>query len=264
MQHHPEVLGIQGKVKTVKRKLSPGAGYGEPLNIGWQTYTYSGMKEGFAESDLEEYDPVAARLAFTRSLAVLRKAFRWEPDLETPRDAVVDLTASGQGVKAVDQYIRPFAHIIHGPTVSGGVGSADLKRFYTSFFHPLPPSFRIRLLSRTLDSSGGQMVDELFTTFTHSQEVPWVLPGIPATNKKVEVVIVSIVRMVGGRLESERVYWDQASVLVQVGLLDARMVPQAMKKKGVEELPIWGAESARAMKRGSSTHMNELIEGWDE
>jgi hypothetical protein len=64
-------------------------------------------------------------------------------------------------------------------------------------------------------------------------------------------------------LESGHVYWDQASVLVQVGLLSAKMVPEGWKKKGVKELPVVGAESARAMKRESSKRLNELIEGWE-
>jgi hypothetical protein len=93
--------------------------------------------------------------------------------------------------------------------------------------------------------------------FTHSVEMPWLLPSIPPTNRKVEIVVISIVCLRGGKLESEHVYWDQASVLFQVGLLNPKLaVPDAMKKKGVKKLPIVGAEAARAMKRGSSRQMN--------
>lgn len=258
VQHHPEVLGIQGKGKTVRKALNPGAGYGEPMNISFPAYTYAGVQPGFAERDLDEFDPVAESVAFTRSLHTIRKGFRLDSEIERPRDNLVDLSAAGSTEEALT-HVRPCAHVINGPTLTGGVGSKGLGEYYADFFQPLPPDFRSRLLSRTVGNDGSRVVDELFITFTHTQEIDWILPAIPPTKKKVEVVMISVVRMAGGKLESEHMYWDQASVLVQVGLLSPKMVPESFKKKGVEELPIWGAESARAMKRGSSTHMNELI-----
>jgi len=264
VQHNPEVLGISStKAKSKTLRINPGAGYGEPLKYNFKTYTYTGLEPGFAERDLDEYDRVGESVAFTRSLETLRKGFRIETDVEGTRDEIVDQTASGATEKAMKN-IRPFAQVINGPTLSGGVGAKDISRFYKEFFHPLPPTFRARLLSRTIGTDGSRLVDEILITFTHTQPIPWILSEIPATNKKVEVVMVSIVRMIGGKLESEHVYWDQASVLVQVGLLSPKMVPEKFKKQGVEELPIVGAEGARAMKRGSSTHMNELVEGWDD
>ncbi|KAK3677220.1 hypothetical protein LTR78_002758 [Recurvomyces mirabilis] len=268
LQHHPEVLGLSSsKAKIIKKRIDPGAGYGESLNFGFKTYTYTGLENGFAERDLDEYDPVAEQIAFSRSLSVIRKAFRiddTETRLEHNRDTLVDATARGVSEKTLISNVRPYAHVLHGPTLTGGAGTVDLKKFYTDFFHPLPPSFRSRLMSRTLGTDASRLVDELYITFTHTTEIPWMLPGIPATQKKVEIVLISIVRMVGGKLESEHVYWDQASVLVQVGLLSPKMVPEKWKKKGVVELPVWGCEGARAMKRAGSSHVNELIEGWDD
>ncbi|KXL47071.1 MAG: hypothetical protein FE78DRAFT_133962, partial [Acidomyces sp. 'richmondensis'] len=189
-QRQTAVLGIQGKVKTTQKRLSPGPGYGEPLALSYPAYTYAGIQPGFAERDLDEYDPVAERLAFTRSLTTLRRAFRIEPTtIEVLRDDLVDYEASGRADKAL-AHIRPYAHVINGPTLTGGVGTKDLDTYYRSFFQPLPPSFRARLLSRTMGTD--HICDEIFTSFTHSQEIPWLLPGIPATGKKVEVVMVSI------------------------------------------------------------------------
>ncbi|EMD00099.1 hypothetical protein BAUCODRAFT_102413 [Baudoinia panamericana UAMH 10762] len=264
VQRHPEVLGIQSnKTKTVKKRIDPGAGYGEVLKLGFKAYTYAGVQSGFAESDLDEFDPVAEKVAFGRSLECVRRGFRAETDVEGARDALVDATASGNTKKALGS-LRPFAHVLHGPTLTGGIGTEELGQFYGSFFYPLPPDFRVRLLSRTIGTDGSRLVDELYISFTHSQEIAWMLPGIPPTKKKVEVAMVSIARMMGGKLESEHVYWDQAAVLVQVGLLSPKMVPDGFKKKGVEELPVVGAEAARAMKRGSSKHMNELIDDWKD
>ncbi|KAJ8111133.1 hypothetical protein ONZ43_g5695 [Nemania bipapillata] len=113
------------------------------------------------------------------------------------------------------------------------------------------------------------MVDELHVTFKHTQEMPWILPGIPPTNKRVEVAVVSIVTLRGGRLYHEHVYWDQASVLLQVGLLDPKAVPEKAKMKGVKTLPVVGREAARRLVRGFEDDEgdegeadNELLPGW--
>lgn len=92
--------------------------------------------------------------------------------------------------------------------------------------------------------------------------MPWILPGVPPTNKKVEILMVSIVAMRGSKLYHEHVYWDQASVLVQVGLLDPALVP---KGSGIQRLPVVGKEAAKRMIKssdcdGGRAH-NELILG---
>lgn len=133
-------------------------------------------------------------------------------------------------------------NVTYGPTVSGGIGAQALRRFYERhFLGRLPPSMRIRLISRT--AGPDRVVDELYVSFEHSQEVPWMLPGVPPTGKRVEIVLVSIVSMRGGRLYSEHTYWDQASVLVQTGLLDPKLVPSSVQ--GVDRLPVVGREAAR-------------------
>ena len=253
-----EVLGIQGKRKTVRKRVDPGEGYGGSLKLGFKAYTYEGSEPGFAEHDLDEYDPIAEAVAFTRSLATLQKGFRLEPNVEGTRDELASLTNTGHFDKAM-KHIRQDAHVIYGPTLAGGIGAKDLSRFYSNFFSPLPPSFSSRLLSRTIGTD--RVVDELFISFAHTAVVSWILPSVPPTKKNVEIVLVSIMRVRGGLLESEHVYWDQASVLVQIGLLDPKVVPEAMKKS-VKSLPVVGAESARAMKRGSSRQINSMIDKW--
>jgi carboxymethylenebutenolidase len=79
----------------------------------------------------------------------------------------------------------------------------------------------------------------------------WLLPGIPPTGRRVEIPIVVVVQFREGKIVSEHIYWDQASVLVQVGLIDP------------EELPVSGAESARKVLDPSSVPSNELIERVD-
>jgi hypothetical protein len=255
---NPEVLGIQGKRKTVQKRIDPGKGYGGTLELSYKAYNYPGAEPGFAEHDLDEYDPIAESVAFTRTLATLHKGFRLEPNIEATRDELVTSTISGNNDKTMKS-VRSYAHIINAPTLTGGIGSKNIAHFYSKFFFPLPKSFSSRLLSRTIGTD--RVVDELFISFVHNVAVPWMLPGIPPTNRRVEIVVVSIMCVKGSALESEHVYWDQASVLVQLGLLDPKAIPDAMKQKGVKTLPIVAAESARAIKRGSSQKMNSMLNG---
>jgi len=88
------------------------------------------------------------------------------------------------------------------------------------------------------------------------------LPGIPPTNKKVEVVIVSIVGLRGGKLHHERVYWDQASVLFQIDLLDPEEISKELRDKGVEMLPVAGPEAARKILEVESEGGNDMIDEW--
>lgn len=159
-------------------------------------------------------------------------------------------------------------HVTYVPTLSGGIGAEELQRFYSEFFiNSNPPSTKLTLLSRTIGAD--RIVDEMHVAFKHTQEIPWVLPGIPPTNKKVEILLVSIVTVRGGKLYHEHVYWDQASVLVQVGLLDPKVVPKKASEPGVKRLPVVGKAAARRVLRGydqgdEGEATNELIAEWDD
>ncbi|KAG9616470.1 dienelactone hydrolase, partial [Aureobasidium melanogenum] len=166
---------------------------------------------------------------------------------------------NGNAQKALS-ITTPKPAVLHVPTLTGAFHEEDLADFYTEFFQPSPTSLNCRLLSRTVGTD--RVVDELSLSFNHNKVIPWLLPGIPATNRRIEVVLVSIVCIKAGKLASEKVYWDQASVLMQVGLLDPKLVPDKFKEKGVEKLPVIGAESARAAVRGGSRRINELIDEW--
>lgn len=134
--------------------------------------------------------------------------------------------------------------VTYVPTSTGGTGMDELEEFYSEYFlDGNPDSLDTTLLSRTVGTD--RVVDEVFVTFKHSQEMPWILPGVPPTNKRVEIAIVSIVSFKGGKIQHEHVYWDQASVLMQVGLLKPNLVSQAGRKIGVERLPILGKTAAR-------------------
>jgi len=124
------------------------------------------------------------------------------------------------------------AYVNHVPVMTGGFGKAELRQFYATHFIPkMPPDREMITVSRTIGND--QLVEELVVKFTHTNEIDWMLPGIAPTGRRVEVALVVVVRFRDGKVAHEHIYWDQASVLVQLGLIDPRV------------LPVAGAESAR-------------------
>jgi len=123
-------------------------------------------------------------------------------------------------------------YVNHIPTMTGGVGHDALKRFYADhFIGANPPDFAMTPVSRTVGTNS--IVDEFVLSFTHTTEIDWMLPGVAPTGRSVQIPMIAIVQFEGDKLEHEHIYWDQASVLVQIGLLDSR------------GLPVVGAEQAR-------------------
>ena len=124
------------------------------------------------------------------------------------------------------------AYVNHIPVLTGGVGQDELRKFYSKRFIPqMPPDTEMTPISRTIGND--QLVDEMVFKFTHTIRMDWMLPGLSPTGRRVEVPLVAIVQFREGKLAHEHIYWDQASVLVQLGLLDA------------SALPVAGIESAR-------------------
>ena len=123
-------------------------------------------------------------------------------------------------------------HVNHVPVMTGGYGRENVRDFYSKHFIPFQsPDTELVLVSRTVSSD--TIVDELIFKFTHNIVMPWMLPGIPPTGKKVELPLVVIVGFKDGKISSEHIYWDQATVLVQIGVLNA------------DNLPVAGVETAR-------------------
>lgn len=227
------------------------------------SYTYQGADVGFAEHDLRSYNAVAASLAWSRTLGVLRKAFKLEVNLEPLREQQVASEFATKHAAATIKTMVQDPRVTYIPTLTGGVGQRDLFLFYRDYFTSKnPPSLQVKLVSRTIGVD--RIVDEMIISFKHTQEVPWMLPNVPPTNKVVHVAFVSIVCVRGGRLYHEHVYWDQASVLVQVGLLDPQLVPEHFRRQGLERLPVYGSETAAKVLDESCLPSNELISGWKQ
>ena len=121
------------------------------------------------------------------------------------------------------------AYVNHVPVMTGGCGKAALREFYSRDFIPtMPPDTTLTPVSRTVGEN--QLVDEMIFSFTHTQEIPWMLPGVRPTNRHVDVPLVAIVGFREGKLASERIYWDQASVLKQIGLLTDDSLPGSRRR----------------------------------
>ncbi len=123
------------------------------------------------------------------------------------------------------------AYVNHIPVMTGGRGKEALRAFYSKDFIPkMPPDTALTPVSRTVGEN--QLVDEMIFSFTHTQEMPWMLPGVAPTNRPVKIPLVVIVKFRDGKLAHEHIYWDQASVLKQIGLLTD------------PALPVFGVETA--------------------
>ncbi len=129
------------------------------------------------------------------------------------------------------------AYVNHVPVMTGGRGKQALRAFYSRDFIPcMPPDTKLTPVSRTIGEE--QLVDEIIFSFTHTEAMPWMLPGVAPTNRPVRVPLVVVVRFRDGKLAHEHIYWDQACVLKQLGLLtDAK-------------LPVHGAETADKVMAG--------------
>lgn len=141
--------------------------------------------------------------------------------------------------------MTPDNYVNHVPVMTGGRGSAEMIEFYGKHFIPkMPADTSLKLLSRTVGND--RVIDEFVFSFTHDIAMDWMLPRIPPTGRKVEIPMVAVVQFEGDKIACERIYWDQASVLVQIGLLD----------RG--SLPITGAEQARKFEN-PQLPSNELM-----
>jgi carboxymethylenebutenolidase len=114
--------------------------------------------------------------------------------------------------------------VLHVSTSVGARGREAVRRFYSEHFIGHQASdMRLDLTSRT--ATAERLVDEMTFSFTHDVEIPWILPGVPPTGRSVTVPIVAVITFVDGLVDSEHVYWDQATVLAQIGLLDPTGLP---------------------------------------
>ncbi|CAB3686242.1 hypothetical protein LMG26696_04669 [Achromobacter pulmonis] len=191
-----------------------------------ELYVYPGMDHAFARTGGEHYDKPSALMAHQRSMAALQRVIGPQFDYSYLWDKHCEYEFGTRDVAATMATMVAEPYVNHIPTMTGGVGYRELSRFYQHHFvNSNPPDTKLVPLSRTVGAT--QIVDELLFCFTHTTEIDWLLPGIAPTGKYVEIPLVAIVKFRGDKLCHEHIYWDQASVLVQIGVLDPKGLPVA-------------------------------------
>jgi carboxymethylenebutenolidase len=199
-----------------------------------EIFTYPEAAAGFSAKGDRNYNKPAAAMAHTRSVAALRRVLGPHYDLAALWEQHCLFEFGERDVPKTMATMVAEPYVNHVPTMTGGVGQEALARFYRDHFvNSNPKDTRLIPVSRTIGTD--RVVDEVLFCFTHDVEIPWMLPGVQPTGKYVEVPLVAIVAFRGDKLYHEHIYWDQASILAQIGLLDPAT------------LPIAGAETARKL-----------------
>jgi carboxymethylenebutenolidase len=168
----------------------------------------------------EEYTPSQLRLIEVWDAHV--KAEFADANVEETMATMINGETTSVETDGTTTVTVPFVN--HVPTMTGGYGRAAIEHFYSDYFLPqMPKDTETKLVSRTVGRS--QIVDEMIFSFTHDISMAWMLPGVKPTMKKVQVPLVAIIGFENDKVSFERIYWDQASVLVQIGLIDDATLP---------------------------------------
>jgi carboxymethylenebutenolidase len=137
-------------------------------------------------------------------------------------------------------------YLNHVPVITGGIGREEVRRFYQEIFiGHWPADLTMERVSRTVGT--GQVVDELVLSFTHDITMDHLLPGVLPTGRQVRLAVCVVAGFRDGKLTHEHIYWDQASLLVQVGVLDP------------SGLPVTGAEQAEKLLAPRTVPANRLL-----
>jgi carboxymethylenebutenolidase len=169
------------------------------------------------------------------------------PDLGAVFDTHIQKAFADQDLDATMKTMVPEPYVYCVPVATGAFGGQEVRRFYSEhFINQIPKDATVTLISRTIGKD--QVVDERIVSFTHNTQWDYLLPGIPPTGKHVDLPHVVVMKFEHGKIAHEHVWWDQASLLVQVGILDPA------------NLPLAGAEQARALLRAAEGRSSEDAE----
>ncbi len=200
-------------------------------------HVYPNQDHGFARVGSAHFDAQAAELANLRTLEFFVRHLGGPAStaefqkLSELWDAHVKYEFATRNTEDTLFTMVADAYVNHVPVLTGGVGHDQLREFYSQRFIPqMPPDTKMTPVSRTVGAD--RVVDEMVFEFTHTIKMDWMLPGLAPTGWHVKIPLVVIVHFRDGKLAHEHIYWDQASVLAQLGLLDN------------DKLPVAGVESA--------------------
>ncbi len=211
-------------------------------------YVYPGADHAFNNPSRNNFNKSAATLAHSRTIGLLRRAIGPLYNLEELWEKHLECEFATRSAEETMKTMVAEPYVNHVPNMTGGYGYSELLRFYKHHFIPsVPKDTKIVPVSRTVGDD--TLVDEFIFCFTHDVEMDFMLPGIPPTGKYLEVPHVAVVHFRGDKIAHEHIYWEQATALVQLGLLDP---------KG---LPVAGVETAKKVL-DPSLPANTLMAAW--
>jgi len=215
-------------------------------------HDYPAQDHAFGRPGGQHYNARAAELANLRTFEFFVRTLTGEgfamaqKTLSDRWDEHVKYEFATRDTEDTLKTMVPDAYVNHVPVLTGGVGHDQLREFYSQRFIPqMPPDTSMTPVSRTIGID--RVVDEMVFEFTHTIKMDWMLPGLAPTGKHVKIPLVVIVHFRDGKLAHEHIYWDQASVLAQIGLIEAG------------KLPVAGVETAEKVL-DPSLPANELME----
>ncbi|KAJ7581138.1 NTF2-like protein [Mycena floridula] len=222
-------------------------------------YNYPSDSPYFVLPQTDDYHPGNASLAHSRALIMLRKYIGgpvfdieaiWEE--HTYFEFEVRSVAKTMGTMVAEPYVN------HVPTMTGGIGRKNLSKFYRDhFIFANPADTEMQLISRTVGAD--RIVDEFIFKFTHDRTIDWLLPGVPPTGKKLAIPMLGVINVRGDRLYHEHIWWDQATVLLQAGLIPSHVPFPLEGGQQTLRLPAAGVETARLLADETDGKSNEMF-----
>ncbi len=171
-----------------------------------------------------------------------------EPNLGAVFEQHITREFEDHDVDATMQTMTKEPYVHHVPVMTGGFGYEGVYNFYKNhFIGKMPNDTKIVRISRTVDKE--QVVDEIILTFTPDKEIDFMLPSVAATGKNVEIACVVVMNFKDGKISHEHIYWDQASLFVQIGLLDPKSLPVTGREQAKRLLEL----SQQANQKTSTT-----------
>ncbi|OJD26828.1 hypothetical protein ACJ73_01797 [Blastomyces percursus] len=266
------VTGLIQEAKPVLLHL-PGKDTGTTVTATTQTiHKYQDAKSpNFVIPQHADFIPSAAAVAHTRTLSFLKSKIGGPLfDLEAIWDEHTYFEFGDRSVAKTMATMVQEPYVNHVPTMTGGIGRDRLTTFYRHhFIFNNPDDTHLELISRTVGID--RVVDEFIFSFTHDKMIDWLIPAIPPTHKPVRLPMVSIVNVRGDRLYHEHIWWDQAGLLRQLGLLPEYLpfpYPSADDGAATDngktleyKVPVAGVEAAEKLREERSVESNGMIGG---
>ncbi|KAH0336279.1 NTF2-like protein, partial [Aureobasidium melanogenum] len=231
-------------------------------------YTYPMAGPFFVLPSHSALDSSSAAVSHTRSLTFLKSSLGGPFfDLEAIWDEHTRYEFETRAVEKTMATMVQEPYVNHVPTLTGGIGRVKLTDFYRNhFIFNNPDDTALELVSRTVGID--RVIDEFIFNFTHDKVIDWLLPGVPPTGKKVRVPFTGVVNIRGDKLYHEHIWWDQASVLIQLGLLPEYLTfPYAVDgkmpapgKRFEYRVPATGADTALKLTNENAVESNLMFD----